>query len=343
MPYARRRTKSRKSRKSRKPVRKTYGRRPAPFKRRPTAYKSARPTFNKMPAPVADLEGARFLAEQDPSATLYSAMARSKLAKSKMTMVNVRGKAAIADVYNCNFKWASSPIPYLSSTNPYYRGNTPIDPGDASYTGNAGYVGQIGALYAYYRVKSSRFTIHVTNKSDQPITMVMFATLIPPSQWGSGIPHTLAKWSVSTIPKKFLNVEQSSGSKNYASKSLYISVSSLFAGIIDEEDFSGNLPSVINTASTPDSSYMFYYGVTAYGTDGSDVTDNQVFISPSLTYYTQCYGPLPALEALSEDIPDDTDDKPDEPVPPKPSRKKSVAPDTDDEGFVPVKKARFPK
>lgn len=229
-----------------------------------------------------------------PEAGVYSEMAEEG-SQVGLSRVYVRGDKSIPDIFNTHLKFGITGFPYTGGQ-PYLRGNSLIDPGDLVTAPNAAYVTQLGHLWAYYRVINSEFTLRATNKSAQPVTVIVFATLIPPASWGAGVPQTLQAWITSDLKFKTFNVESNTGSKNWNQVTMKIVTSELFNADADAQEFSGFLPSTINGGSNPLSTYQWFWGFQVFGTDGSAATSGAVLLNFDINYYTTIYQTLPNLE-----------------------------------------------
>lgn len=346
MPYARKRTTKKRAYKPRA-TRKTRYTRKYPARKAPVRrFKSAYPhKFTKRKRITADIGGARILAAtaSDPSMlSMYRGM--SRLGASGLSKVNIKGRSSLPDVYNCKFRYAQDGIvgPVGPTAIAVY-GNSIIDPGRTTDSGDCAYVPELGALYLYYRVKSSKIQIHMQcAQAMTPITFVLFKTIIPPAQWSTTLPLTLEGWVTSDIPHKIKNVTTNNTDRQIAVLDDWCSTSALFNNNTDIENFTGLMPNTATgqSAAVPDVDYQWFWGITCFNYDGSTTTAGSLRFNTTITYWTTLDGPV----VSSEYQPGPDESVPDAAPPPKSIRKKSIAPpESDDEDFVPVKKTRFPK
>jgi len=293
--------------------------------------------------PRADFTGARILAAQatDPVAlSMYRNIGRA--GSAGLSKVKVRARSAVADVYSCKMKAILTQVAVVPGTPHSYYGNSVIDCFRTFDNSDCAYVPELGALYLYYRVTSSRLNLHMRQINNQDaLTVVMFCTLVPPASWSVALPTTLEGWVTSSIPHKTHALLPNSGcDRQIGTMSMWCSTSAIFNSSGDVEDFSGLMPNatVGQTGAPPAAAFQWYWGVTYFNYDGSTPSPGQLTLNSQIDYWVQLDGPVTSSEYTpgpDESVPDAE--------PPKPIRKKSIAPLDSDDDFIPVKKQRFAK
>jgi len=311
MPYARRRSTTHRSKKrfsrkrksvSRKRTYRRTTRKPAARRSKKSVRKSAKPRL------TSDVGGARFLAvtATDPTAL---GMYRSAIqAGTSLSAVRVKARTAIADVYTCKFKYCMdnwNPASGTTSANALY-GNSIVDSGRGIDNQNCAYVAELGQLYLYFRVTSSRCTFHLdslippsdASAATQPIFAVMYCTIIPPASWPAALPTTLDGWVVSGIPHKTTNVLNTNTTRQLRSMSMYMNTSALFNSDASVEDFAGNMPNSIipQAGSPPASTFVWYWGLAYFNWDGTPATSDYLTVNVNIEYWTTLDGPVTAQD-----------------------------------------------
>lgn len=302
----------------------TYRKKPV-YKRRPAvAYRRKAPIRRRVPRKLAaDAHGAEFLANQlgltaskttNPALlSMYRSIARSS--QSKISSVRIPGRQPIADVYKCHLKFSldDEGMP-ASGTAQSFLGNGLIDPSLGAGTGNPAYVPNLGNLYAYYRVTGSRITVRVTNTDiAQPITVIVFPTLVPPVQWTVSNPIALNLWAESAQPYKVFNVGNANSSMNVKQLTYSMGTAKLFNSQADVEDFAGLMPGPISmTGSNPAAPFLWYWGIQCYNADGSPITAANVTYTLVLGYDVELYQPLPDTATMPFSQESDEEDEDDD-------------------------------
>lgn len=341
---------------------KTIKRKPAykrrPIRRKTTTYKKRTLRPKRMSRPTADYAGARIASKTttDPSAlAMYRSIGRTN--SSGLSHVKVRDSSAIADAYDCKFKWQQSSVGILSTTQSWY-GNSIIDCGTTLDNQDCAYVPELGAIYLSYRVNASHTKVYITNTSnDTPVVVVLYKTIVPIAQQAAALPTTLDGWSTTSTPHKIIRIGADNGmDSSTRTLSDYCKSSAIFNGIVDMEDFSGFMPNVAvgQSGSPPTAPFQWFWGVCGFTFNGGSLTPAVVYCNVETTYYTTLYEPITSSEYTPmPDVPDASNLVKSLDFPPvlKPgpgtissTRKKSLAPEPEDiDDFVPVKKQRFAK
>lgn len=266
------------------------------YKRKAPVRRFAKRRFTRFrpKAGVADSAGAKFLADatQDPAAgEMYRSIVASNA--SGLNKVRVRGKGTLPDVFDTKFKYSlvNNPLPDITGVRVFF-GNSIIDPGISIDTQDCGYVIELSNIYSYYRVTSSRCTVHCTNTSpDQYALVVLFKTIVPPVQWPTFLPQTLAAWNVTSVPHKMIKLYSKQTEGSMATVSDWCSTSQIFNSDANNEDFSGNMPVGITPGTVPAPAFQWFWGLKAYNVDGTSTDPDSIIVNVDITYWTTLDGP----------------------------------------------------
>jgi len=253
----------------------------------------------------ADTFGATVMAAQvsDPGLLgMYRSIARSS-GLSMMSTVNVPQHEPLPDIFNNHFTFISTQNNFAAAGAPAaILGNGLIEPFDIptygmNDPGRPAYVQELGALYQYYRVKSSTLHMRVVNTDpSQPVTAIIFPTLSPPATWAANYPTTLDEWIAFTGPHKTFTIGDCNSAKNWRDCVYTVSTSAIFNNDADVEDFAGTMPKGVGAGSNPLPSFLWYWGIIAFNADGTALTLSTVTFNVSVKYNTSSYQLYPSAE-----------------------------------------------
>jgi len=320
MPYAKRRrtthgSKKRFSRKRKSVSRKRTYRRPTRKSGPRRSKKSVRKSVkSRLPC---DAVGARFLSATATDPNVLGMYRSAIQAGTSLTSVHVKARTAIADVYTCKFKYGiddANILPGTNAANAFY-GNAIVDSGRTLDNQNCAYVAELGQLYLYYRVTSSRCTFHLDSligpsdpavTATQPITAIMYCTIIPPANWTTALPITLEGWMVSGVPHKVITITNTNTDGQVKKMSMFMKTSALFNSDSSVEDFTGNMPNTIipQSGTVPAAAFQWYWGIAYFNYNGSAASVNDITINVSIEYWTTLDGPVTAQDYTPGPAPD---------------------------------------
>jgi len=248
-----------------------------------------------------DSAGAKFLvgSTEDPAvADMYKGMISAN--SSGLNKVRVKGKSSLPDVFETTFTWMKTeqtvPVQPLSLT---MYGNSIIDSGGNMDTNDAAYVAELSNLYSYYRVTSSRCTLHLTNSSSTAeYICILFKTVVPVAQWATFLPVTLAGWAVSSVPHKMVKLYNKGVEGSMVKLTDWCSTSAIFNNATNVEDFTGDMPILPATPGTvPVAPFQWYWGVQGCNVTGAPLdNDNTLLVNCEVTYWTTLDGPKAASD-----------------------------------------------
>jgi len=241
----------------------------------------------------------------------HARSSHNSVGQSFLTWNNPKGP--FPDKYNCVFRCAVDSINAsafavskqqdVTLASPL-AGNDPGAPFIDSTTYPGSVFGPVNAtcpwwftftpVYCYYKCRSSRIRLSCYNDGQTPFKVAVFPTNIPPTQWTSYLPSTLADFQT-WAQKVFYHTVPSVGDGGASTCAFWASYEDV-VGESSDVLANGNIgiyPNIATGGATPPQQ-LWYWCITCWHFDGAPInpSQNDFYMRVTLDHYTESWTPV---------------------------------------------------